>query len=136
MTDCIFCKIIKGEIPSTKVYGDKETYAFLDINPINYGHVLVVPKRHSENLLEMNEKDMGSVMKTAQKIADSIMKGLNADGFNLGMNNYAAAGQLVMHSHIHVIPRFKNDGLKHWGSKKYTDDKSKNETAEKLKKFL
>lgn len=135
MVDCIFCKIIKGEIPSTKIYEDKETLAFLDINPVNYGHVLVIPKSHSENLLAMKEHDMSAIMKTAQKIANAIMKGLKADGFNIGMNNYPAAGQLVMHSHIHIIPRFKNDGLKHWGSKKYGNNKN-NETAEKLVKNL
>ena len=135
MTDCIFCKIIKGEIPSIKIYEDKETYAFLDINPINYGHILVSPKTHSENLLAMKEKDTASLIKTSQKVASSIMKALKADGFNLGMNNYPAAGQLVMHSHIHVIPRFKNDGLRHWPSKKYPANKDK-ELAEAIIKCL
>ena len=135
MENCSFCKIIKKEIPSIKVYEDKETLAFLDINPINYGHILVVPKIHSENLLGMKEKDMNAVIKTAQKTANAIMKGLKADGFNIGMNNYHAAGQVVMHSHLHVIPRFKNDGLRHWPGKKYPENSDK-ETAEKLRKIL
>ena len=136
MDDCIFCKVLKNEIPSTKVYEDEKTLAFLDISPVNYGHALVIPKSHSENLLSMKDDDLFAMVKTAQKVADAIMKGLKADGFNLGMNNYKAAGQLVMHSHIHVIPRFKNDGLKlNWPNKKYETGKSK-ETAEKLMKFL
>lgn len=136
MKNCIFCKIIKNEIPSTNVYEDKETLAFLDITPINYGHVLVIPKTHSENLLDMKEIDMAAIIKTIQKVANAIMKGLKADGFNLGMNNCPAAGQLVMHSHVHIIPRFKNDGLKlDWPGKKYIGNKEK-ETANNLKKYL
>ena len=136
MQSCVFCKVLKNEIPSTKMYEDEKTLAFLDISPVNYGHALVIPKSHSENLLSMKDDDLFAMVKTSQKVADAIMKGLKADGFNLGMNNYKAAGQLVMHSHIHVIPRFKNDGLKlNWPNKKYEIGKSK-ETAEILMKFL
>jgi len=136
MTECIFCKIIKKEIQTTKIYEDERTFAFLDISPVNYGHALVIPKVHSENLLEMKEKDLTAVMKTVQKIANAIMKGLKADGFNLGMNNYPAAGQLVMHSHIHVMPRLKNDGLRlNWPNKKYANGMDK-DVAETIIKHL
>ena len=124
MPDCIFCKIIKGEIPSHKVYEDKKVFAFLDINPVNIGHVLVVPKNHSLDLSEMTDQDIKDVFLAAKKIADAVMKGTGAAGFNLGMNNKKAAGQLVMHSHLHIIPRFEGDGLKHWPGKKYAESEA------------
>lgn len=121
MPDCIFCKIIKGEIPSSKVYEDKKVFAFLDINPINKGHVLVVPKNHSLDLSDMADEDIKNLFIAAKKIANAVMKATGAQGCNLGMNNRKAAGQLVMHSHLHIIPRFEGDGLKHWPGKKYAE---------------
>lgn len=110
MEDCIFCKIIEGKIPSAKLYEDRDTIAFLDIAPINKGHALVVPKKHSVNLLDINEADATAAMKTLRKIAKAVSKANSNCAINLEMNNGREAGQIVFHSHMHVIPRFENDG--------------------------
>lgn len=116
--DCVFCKIIKGEIPAQKVYENDKIFAFLDIRPINPGHVLVVPREHHANLLETPDDVLSDMITRTKKIAGAIMKAVNADGFNVGINTKPAAGQAVFHTHLHIIPRFKTDGLKHWPGKK------------------
>lgn len=133
--NCIFCKIIKGQIPCTKVYEDTDVFVFLDINPINKGHTLVVPKHHSENLYTIPEKDLLACVKTCKKVAIALKEAVKAEGVNIGMNNDGAAGQAVFHSHFHVIPRFSHDGLKHWPGKKY-EGKEAEEIAQKLKGSL
>lgn len=129
--DCIFCKIIKKELPCAKVYEDDSTFAFMDIVPVNKGHVIVIPKRHSETLLHMDQRDTMNCFKTVQIIADAAKKASNADGINIIMNNFKAAGQIVLHAHIHVIPRFKDDGLKHWPTTKYSEGE-----MEKLQRLI
>jgi len=122
MEDCLFCKIISGEIPATKVYEDDMTFAFLDIKPTNIGHTLVVPKKHSRNILDIEKEDLCAVYKTSQKIAKAIMKGLKVDGINITSNNEPSAGQLVFHSHVHIVPRLETDGFRHWqGKRKYNE---------------
>jgi histidine triad (HIT) family protein len=120
--DCIFCKIIKGEILSAKVYEDEHSFAFLDIKPVNPGHVLLVPKKHFPNLYEMPNETLVQLAPTMKKLAIAIKKAVSADGINIGMNNDPAAGQLVFHAHIHIMPRFKNDGHEHWHGKPYGGD--------------
>lgn len=115
LPDCIFCKIIKGEIPSYKVSEDGQTLAILDINPVNKGHTLVMPKEHHVNILDVPEAVLSATMKTVKKITIALSK--YADGVNIGQNTKKAAGQLVDHLHFHVIPRYTNDGLQHWESK-------------------
>lgn len=117
--DCIFCKIIQGKIPCYKVLEDKEFLAFMDIRPINKGHVLVVPKNHCINLLDFPKSEETDLIEFTKKVAKAIVKATNADGFNVGMNNGPAAGQVVMHAHLHIIPRFKGDGLISWPHKEY-----------------
>jgi len=117
METCIFCKIIKGEIPSYKVYEDENFYAFLDIKPINPGHTLLIPKVHREDLFAFDEKILESLGSAIQKIGQAVKESTGADGLNLGMNNGAAAGQLIFHAHLHLIPRFSGDGFKHWEGK-------------------
>ena len=109
MTECIFCKIVKNEIPSKKVYEDTDVIAFLDINPANPGHTLVVPKRHAETLLDADEADLKKSIAVVKVIAQRIMSELQADGINVIQNNGRHAGQLVSHFHFHVIPRFPDD---------------------------
>lgn len=121
MEDCIFCKIIKGDIPSAKVYEDDRVMAFLDIGPANKGHTLVVPKKHSKNILEDDLEDLNACMNTVQKVAMAIIRAVNAGGFNLITNTNKTAGQVISHTHFHIIPRFENDGLKHWPQGKYKD---------------
>jgi len=117
--DDLFEKIIEGEIPSAKLYEDEKTFAFLDVNPNNKGHALVVPKTKYRNIFDIEPDVLASMMKTAQRIARALKEALSADGVNITMNNEPAAGQEVYHAHLHVIPRFKDDGVFH-GSRKLT----------------
>ena len=107
----IFSKIIAGEIPCYKVYEDERVLAFLDINPIQPGHTLVVPKNPSEDGLSADPEDLAHMIKVAQKIAQALKTVTQCDGVNFGMNNGAAAGQIIFHTHLHVIPRFEDDGV-------------------------
>ena len=112
--DCIFCKIIRGEIPSAKLYEDEAVLAFLDIRPINPGHALVIPKKHFENMHETPDAELGLLMAGAKKVAAAVRDSLKADGINVSINNGKAAGQVVFHTHVHIIPRYLTDGLKSW----------------------
>ncbi len=107
--DCVFCKIARGEIPSKKIYEDKDVIAFLDINPANPGHTLVVPKKHAEDITKTDEEDIEKAMRIVRKITASLKEKMNAIGVNVLQNNGKAAGQLVAHTHFHVIPRYPND---------------------------
>ena len=133
--ECIFCKIIKNEIPSYKVYEDKNFLAILDIGPVNKGHVLVIPKKHIEDFFGLNENISKESIKIIQRVAKAVIKATKADGFNLMLNNKKAAGQLIDHVHFHIIPRFKKDGLKHWPQGKYKNNEAK-EVLNKIKSFL
>ncbi len=131
MDDCIFCKIVRGEIPAAKVYEDTEVLAFLDITPVNPGHVLVVPKAHFEILQAIPDPILSKLIVVVKKIAGGIRKATRAEGINIGMNNGAAAGQEVPHAHIHVMPRFKDDGYKLWHGTTYPQGEME-ETAKKI----
>lgn len=119
--DCIFCKIVRGEIPATKIYEDEQAVAFLDIHPINLGHALVVPKKHQPTFLETPAEELKSLIPIVQKVAKAVKSGSRADGVNISINNDRAAGQLVFHTHFHIIPRYVDDGLKHWGQRQYNN---------------
>ncbi len=108
--DCLFCKIIDGQIPSHKVYENDLVLAFLDIFPLSYGHTIVIPKKHYYNFLDMPEDDMGNYFKELKKISLLIKEKLKIDGFNIVQNNFPAAGQVIPHLHFHIIPRMKGDG--------------------------
>jgi len=110
--DCIFCKIIEGEIPCSKVYEDALFIAFLDIRPVHKGHVLIVPKRHFVNLFDTPDMEAEAIYKVARGIAKAVKEATDCDGINIVQNNGAAAGQEVFHSHLHVIPRYDNDKLR------------------------
>ena len=105
MDDCIFCKIVKGEIPSFKVYEDKRVYAFADINPISDGHTLIIPKAHAENLGEIAEEDLMAIHRTSQKMFHAMRTALDADGVAVMQANGKSVNQVVMHYHLHLIPR-------------------------------
>ena len=122
MNDCLFCKIIDGEIESEKIYEDEYTFAFLDINPLHPGHTLVVPKEHSRNILEISDESYRAVASTAKKIAEAIKEGLLCDGVNVHMNNESSAGQVIFHTHVHVIPRYSNDGFLPWHKTTYSKE--------------
>ena len=115
-SDCIFCKIIAGEIPSFKLFEDENTLAFMDINPASTGHALVIPKEHAADVYSVSEAAISQTVKTAKMIALAIDRTLNPDGLNLLLCNGPAAAQSVMHFHMHVLPRREGDELKlNWG---------------------
>lgn len=131
MHDDIFTKIIAGEIPSARVYEDEETFAFLDIAPKTPGHTLVVPKQQYANIYDIPEDTLCHVMRTVKMLAPAIKRAVQADGINIGMNNEPAAGQEVMHAHVHIIPRFAEDGLEFWPSGTYKEGEAE-KIAEKI----
>lgn len=109
--DCIFCKIIAGEIPSIKVFEDEHTLSFMDINPLSEGHLLIVPKKHFVDLFEADEGALGHVMATAHRVAVAMRTALAIDSLNIVQANGRWAVQSVPHFHLHLIPRRENDGL-------------------------
>ena len=108
--NCIFCKLANGEIPSATVYEDEAFRVILDLNPATRGHALILPKEHFENVFEMPEEWVTGAFALARKMAKKMKDALKCDGFNLVQNNGAAAGQTVFHFHIHLIPRYEEDG--------------------------
>jgi len=136
MEDCIFCKIVEGNVSSSKVYEDDKVISFLDIMPANKGHCLVVPKKHSQSLMEMDDEELLSTIKAAKKVARAISLSFGNGSYNLVMNNGKEAGQIVNHAHIHLIPRFQKDRLRlKWSHLQYEDNEIK-DYAEKIKKFI
>ena len=116
--DCLFCKIIAGEIPCFKLFENDDTLAFMDINPANEGHALVIPKEHAKDVYAVSDASITATVKTAKKIAAAIDKTLKPDGLNLLQCNGPAAAQSVFHFHMHVLPRQEGDELKlNWGLK-------------------
>ena len=109
--NCIFCKIIAGTIPCFKLYEDTKTLAFLDINPANPGHALVVPKAHAQNLYSSADTDLAAVMASARRVASAIEAVVKPYGLNLLQANGPGAAQSVFHLHVHIIPRMKDDNL-------------------------
>ena len=108
--DCIFCKIANGQIPSKTLYEDEDFRVILDLGPATEGHALILPKAHAANLFELSEEQAAKVLLVAQKMAVRMKEKLGCDGLNLVQNNGEAAGQTVSHFHIHLIPRYTNDG--------------------------
>ena len=125
MKNCIFCKIVEGEIPSVKIWEDEKTISFLDVNPINLGHTLVIPKKHSPTFYESKEEDFIATMKTAKKIAEKINKKLKPKKVGL-----LIAGWDVAHTHVHVVPMQDYHDLT---SRRYLEEKKLNPSNEELK---
>ncbi len=122
--DCIFCKMVAGQVPVTKIYEDEVVLIFLDIGPLSDGHTLVIPKQHFERLHECPAELLGRVGSCLGKIAKAVAAAMDSDGYNLLCNNGRAAGQLVEHLHFHIIPRIVGDGVfDRWPSYKYPDGK-------------
>ncbi len=109
--DCIFCDIASGDQEAAEVYRTEQVVAFLDINPVNPGHTLVIPTRHAESLLELSEEELRFCMSAAQDVGQAAMKATDSPGLNVLQNNHRCAGQLVAHAHFHVIPRSPDDGF-------------------------
>jgi len=130
--DCLFCKLIAGELPSYKVYEDENVFAFLDINPVNPGHTLVIPKKHFSTMEDITVEELAEVMKVVKTVGRAIKQGLELDGYNVNINNGEVAGQIVPHLHFHVIPRKEGDGLDLWPQGKYGDGEAE-DTVKKIK---
>ena len=127
--DCIFCRIVRGEIPCAKIYEDEAVLAVLDLGPVRPGHTLVVPKAHCAHLLETPDDLAPALFAALKKVGRAVMAATGATGFNVLQNNFPAAGQAVFHIHWHVIPRTEDDGLTLWPQGAYPDSKVMQETA-------
>ena len=136
MSDCIFCKIAKGELPAVKVYEDEKFLAFLDLHPVSVGHTLVVPKDHFVNILDTPEEVLSGLMAVVKKISPAILKVANVPSFNLGVNNGVAAGQIIEHTHFHIIPRLADDGLRNWPSRQGYEPGVMEKVGEEIKKQI
>jgi histidine triad (HIT) family protein len=110
MGDCIFCKILEGEIPSRTVREDEETFAFLDVNPLSRGHTLVIPKEHHARVSELPDSQRDALFERLGELGPTIERAVDADGMTVGINDGEAAGQEVPHVHGHLVPRFEDDG--------------------------
>ena len=131
--DCLFCKIVAGEIPSERVDEDEHTVAFLDINPWTRGHSLVIPRAHSKNLYEIGDEDLAHVSQAAKRLAVRLKERLGCDGVNLLNSCEPAAWQTVFHFHIHVIPRYDDDPLRLPGAPQQPDQDELRALAEELR---
>ncbi len=130
--DCIFCKLANGDIPTNKVYEDEFFTAILDLGPATKGHTLILPKEHADCLFDLDEETAAKLTPLAKKLGKKLVDALHADGMNVIQNNGETAGQTVMHYHLHLIPRYKNDG-QHllWKPGKMSDEEAK-ETLDAL----
>ncbi len=120
--NCVFCKIVAGQIPCASVLETDEALAFLDINPLARGHVLLIPKRHAVRLDELNASQAGAVLRHLPALAKAVRQATGCQGYNLLQNNGRIAHQEVMHVHFHIIPRYKNDTFKfNWPAGQYAE---------------
>ncbi|MCF6174927.1 MAG: HIT family protein [Victivallaceae bacterium] len=133
MENCIFCKIIAGKIPSTKIYEDDLIMAFLDIAPINPGHILIIPKEHHTGSSTIPEDVAGRMFRVGSRIGVALKRALDYDGFNLHLADGTCAGQVVMHAHLHIVPRGAEDGF-HWNWRQlsYADDAEITDKAQQI----
>ena len=135
--DCVFCRIIKGEIPCTKVYEDDKVLAFLDIAPFNPGHTIIVPKDHHHSITTLGADYLTAIITLAPAIGTALMRATGAEGFNIFQNNGRVAGQTVPHVHFHVLPRFADDDVIISASqKKYDSAEAMAEMASKIKAHI
>lgn len=137
MSDCIFCGIVEGSIPSTKVYEDSDLLAFMDIGPIVKGHVLVIPKEHRESIADTPDDLLAKLVLAVKKIARAQLDGLRAEGINIHQSNGTVAGQVVPHIHFHLIPRYSDDGHSwNWRAQSYADSDEPRVLAERIAEGL
>jgi histidine triad (HIT) family protein len=132
-SDCIFCRIVSGELPCTRIYEDDHVLAFLDIGPIIKGHTLVIPKRHYDPITETPPEVLANLIGVVRAIAIAQVEGLSADGINVTQANGRVAGQVVPHIHFHVIPRFKGDGHSwNWNARSYESPEDMQHVADRI----
>jgi histidine triad (HIT) family protein len=135
MPECLFCQIAAGNIPCHKIYEDENVLAFLDIHPLNPGHTQIIPKKHSGHLLEADEIDARAIMDAAKKITPAILQCVGAPGCNFHSNIGRAAGQVIFHTHVHLIPRYADDGFQDWERTGEVSDGLAS-VAERIRDFL
>ncbi len=136
-TDCVFCKVAAGKLPSAKVYEDADTVAFMDIGPVAKGHTLVVPKQHCDPITGVPPALLQKLILVVQKVAKAQLEGLGADGLNITQANGKIAGQVIPHMHFHVIPRFERDGKdRNWTPGKYESNEEMRQYAAKISKAI
>ena len=133
--DCLFCKIISGEIKSNKIHEDELTYAFLDIFPVTKGHALVIPKNHAQHLEELDDDSISAILITAKKVSERLRNTLNYPATTIGINNGTEAGQEIGHVHIHIIPRYNDTGTL-WLKRKILRDNELDELAQKIRNCI
>jgi len=132
--DCVFCKIVAGELPAARVYEDTDTLAFLDIGPVVKGHTLVVPKQHFDPITGTPPDVLQKLIVTVQRVARAQFSALKAEGVNVSQANGKVAGQIVPHVHFHVIPRFSQDGhSRNWSPRTYDSDAEMNNFADRIR---
>lgn len=131
--ECIFCKIIQGEIPASVVFDNKELVAFLDINPATPGHVLIVAKTHAPTMLDLDPAVGKAVFEAIKHLGAAVMQATGATGFNVVQNNFSAAGQQVHHIHWHIVPRSEGDGLLLWPQGAYASSEAMQSMANNIK---
>lgn len=135
-TDCLFCKIVAGEIPSYKIFEDADFIGIVDIQPVNLGHALLIPKAHFNNLLDLPPELLAKLGAHLQTLSQAVKEATGADGVNVMMNNERAAGQLIFHQHSHLIPRFDSDGFEHWHGKVKPSSEDLELTRQKISELL
>ncbi len=136
MADCIFCAMQRGEIPFVEVFSNNNLFAFMDIGPLNHGHILIVPKKHYANMFEVPVELGGELLETMQALGRGVMEATGAGGLNVVQNNFAPSGQAVFHVHWHLIPRFEGDGLLKWTPGKYDSNEQMQALAELIRKAV
>ena len=132
---CIFCSIVVGRQPGVNVYHDDEFMVIMDKYPINIGHILVIPTKHYDNLLQMPPDEVGRLYSLVPHVAKAVVSAVNADGFNVGQNNGIAANQIVPHVHVHIVPRFIDDSPDgKWPARRVAPNDELAKTAQKIRK--
>ena len=131
---CEFCKIIRREAPANRIYDDEQVVAFLSNHPVNPGHTLIVPKKHYENIYEVPDEEISRIFKVSKTIASAVKKAVNAEGIRIVQNNGEAAGQVIAHLHVHVIPMRKKQLMLHHVESR--EEAALQEDAEKIKRFI
>ena len=131
---CIFCQIVKKQIPAKIISENELALSFLDIKPVNPGHSLVISKKHYSTIEKIPEEDLVSVILLLKKVAKKIKENLNYSGYNIQLNNDEIAGQEIAHLHFHIIPRLKDDGLKLWPQKEYQENEAEQILAKLINK--
>jgi len=135
---CVFCRIVADEEPASVIYEDEETMAFMDINPVTHGHALVIPKAHVVDIYGASDRQAATMMITGAKVARALKAALDCAGVNFWMANERPAGQVVMHAHLHVIPRYLNDGfgVRRWAAGKRLTHAELSELAERVARHV